>query len=405
MTDYDVVIIGGGAAGLTLSHRMGTVNERRGRPLRTALLEPPVGEHTPPPRTWCFWEPDGGPWDDLLTARWRDLTVVGSGGTEYRSPADPYVYKMLRSADMAAHVRDHADEHLRTRALYVTGLVDGPEHATVHATGPDGTETTLTARWVFDSRPAAMPPGGRTTLLQHFRGWFVRLPRETFDPGSAILMDLRPEQPRTGVAFGYVLPLSSREALVEYTEFGRAALTTAEYEKALTAYCAQAGLGEVEVGATEQGVIPMTDAPFSTRTGQRLFRIGTAGGATRPSTGYTFSGVARQTAAVAEALAADRTPVPPVPYRSRHLTMDAIMLAALDSGRVEGADFFERLFAGNRLGEVLAFLDGTSRLPKELRMGLTTPVAAMTRTTLDHLWHTLRTRVGASGRDAAGADG
>lgn len=399
MTDYDVVIIGGGAAGLTLSHRMGGVNERRGRPLRTALLEPPAGAHTPPPRTWCFWEPDAGPWDGLLTARWRDLSVVGHGGTEYRSPADPYVYKMLRSTDMAAHVRDHADEHLRSRESYVTGLVDGPEHATVHAIEPDGTEVSLTARWVFDSRPPPPPPGGRTRLLQHFLGWFVRLPQDTFDPGAAILMDLRPAQPRTGVAFGYVLPLSTRQALVEYTEFGRTALTTPEYEKALTAYCAQAGLGEVEVTATEQGIIPMTDAPFPTRTGRRLFRIGTAGGATRPSTGYTFSGVARQTAAVADALAADRTPVPPVPHRSRHLVMDAIMLAALDRGRVEGADFFERLFAGNRLGDVLAFLDGASRLPKELRMGLTTPVAAMSRSALDHLWHALRTREGTARPD------
>lgn len=399
MTDYDVVIIGGGAAGLTLSHRMGMVNERRGYPLRTALLEPPVGEHTPSPRTWCFWEPDGGPWDGLLTASWRDLSVVGHGGAEYRSPADPYVYKMLRSTDMADHVRDHADEYLEPRELYVTGLVDGSDHATVHATAPDGSEVSLTARWVFDSRPPALPTGGRTRLLQHFRGWFVRLPQDALDPGSAILMDLRPAQPRTGVAFGYVLPLSTREALVEYTEFGRTALTTPEYEKALTDYCVQAGLRDVEVTATEQGVIPMTDAPFPTRTGRRLFRIGTAGGATRPSTGYTFSGVVRQTAAVADALAADRTPVPPVPYRPRHLAMDAIMLAALDGGRVQGADFFERLFAGNRLGDVLAFLDGASRLPKELRMGLTTPVAAMSRSTLEHLWYVLRTRGGAGRPD------
>ncbi|MGW5878951.1 lycopene cyclase family protein [Nocardiopsis terrae] len=394
MADYEVVIIGGGAAGLTLAHRMGGVNERRGRPLRTALLEPPPGPHTPPPRTWCFWEAEGGLWDPLLAARWRDLTVLGPDGAEYRSPADPYLYKMLRSTDVAAHVRDRADEHLDQRELYVTGLVDGPDHATVHATAPDGAAVRLRARWVFDSRPPPMPRGGRTTLLQHFRGWFVRAPRDAFDPGAAVLMDLRPPQPRTGVAFGYVLPLSSREALVEYTEFGRSALTTAEYDAALTDHCDRVGLGDVEVTAAEQGVIPMTDAPFPTRTGRRLFRIGTAGGATRPSTGYTFSGVARQTAAVARALAEGRTPVPPVPYRARHLAMDAIMLRALDSGRVAGADFFTRLFAANRLGDVLAFLDGTSRLPGELAMGLTTPLGAMSRTTLDHLWYGLRTRAG-----------
>ncbi|GAB3699767.1 lycopene cyclase family protein [Nocardiopsis oceani] len=387
MTDYDVLIIGAGAAGLTLAQRMGEVNERRVSPLRAALLEPPPGPHTPPPRTWCFWEPDGGPWDPLLAARWEDLSVLGADGAEHRSSAAPYVYKMLRSADVEAHVRATADGHLDQRRLFVEDVADGDGHATVLAVAPDGERVRYTARWVFDSRPPAPPSGGRTRLLQHFRGWFVRTPEDTFDPAAAVLMDLRPPQPRNGVAFGYVLPLSRREALVEYTEFGRSALTTPEYERALKDYCERVGLPDVEVTAAEQGVIPMTDARFPTRTGRRLFRVGTAGGATRPSTGYTFSGVARQTAAIADALVAGRVPVPPVPHRRRHLAMDAIMLRALDSGRVSGADFFTRLFAANRLGDVLAFLDGDSRLPRELAMGLTTPVAAMSLTTAEHLWH------------------
>ncbi|WP_017584923.1 lycopene cyclase family protein [Nocardiopsis ganjiahuensis] len=392
MVDYDVVVIGAGAAGLTLAHRMGQVNERRVSPLRTALVEPPRGPSTPPPRTWCFWEPDGGPWDHLLAARWEDLTVVGPDGAEFRSPAEPYVYKMLRSADVDAHVRATADGHVEQRELYVEDVADGPDHATVSAVAPDGDRVVLTARWVFDSRPPSPPPVGRTHLLQHFRGWFVRTPQDAFDPDAAVLMDLRPPQPRRGVAFGYVLPLSRREALVEYTEFGRTALSTPEYDRALKDYCDRVGLPEVEVTAAEQGVIPMTDARFPTRTGRRLFRVGAAGGATRPSTGYTFSGVARQTSAIADALAADRVPVPPVPHRPRHLLMDAIMLRALASERVSGADFFTRLFAANRLGDVLAFLDGDSRFTRELAMGLTTPVAAMSLSTADHLWHTLRSR-------------
>ena len=68
MADYDVVIIGGGAAGLTLAHHIGEVNERRGRPLRTALLEPPPGPHTPPPRRERA--PTRGPADAPPSNRW-----------------------------------------------------------------------------------------------------------------------------------------------------------------------------------------------------------------------------------------------------------------------------------------------------------------------------------------------
>ncbi|WP_036555294.1 lycopene cyclase family protein [Nocardiopsis sp. CNT312] len=392
MADYDVAIIGGGAAGLTLTHLLGGVNDRGGRPLRVALLEPPPGPQTPPARTWCFWEPDGGPWDGLLAARWEHLSVIGPDGTVHSSPAAPYVYKMLRSGDVAAHVRALAGTHVDPLPLLVTGIEDGAERAVVEAGGPGGERERLTASWVFDSRPPSPPPRGRTHLLQHFRGWFVRTASDAFDPRAAVLMDLRPPQPPAGVAFGYVLPLSRREALVEYTEFGPAVLTVAEYERALADYCALLGLPEVEVTATEQGVIPMTDAPFRPRVGRRVFRVGTAGGATRPSTGYTFSGVGRQAAAVARALEEGRVPVPPVPHRRRHLAMDAVMLRALDTGRIRGAEFFAGLFASHPFGDVLAFLDGGSGLGRELAMGLSTPVGAMSLTSLDQVWYALRGR-------------
>ncbi|WP_040703472.1 lycopene cyclase family protein [Nocardiopsis salina] len=386
MPDYDFLIVGGGAAGLSLAHHLTGVNARRSQPLRAALLEPPPGASTPVPRTWCFWEPEGGRWDALLTASWKDLAVIGADGEVHRSSASPFVYKMLRSTDVEHHVRTHADDHLDQLTQRVIAVSDGPDHATVVARTPDGREVRHTARWVFDSRPAPPTTRGHTHLLQHFRGRFVRAAPGSFDPAAAVLMDLRPTQPDTGVAFSYVLPLTEREALVEYTEFGRQALTTPQYETALTDYCALAGINGVEVVASEQGVIPMTDGRFTTRTGRRLFRVGTAGGATRPSTGYTFSGVSRQIAAVADALAHDRVPVPPVPHRARHLTMDAIMLRALDRGRVSGADFFTGLFADNRLGNVLAFLDGRSAVPREIAIGLSTPVAAMSRATIEHAW-------------------
>src|SRR5699024_12343604 len=104
------------------------------------------------------------------------------------------------------------------------------------ADAPCGGRAPRPARWVFASRPAAPVSTGRTRLLQPFRGWFVRAPTDLFDPAAAVLMDMRTPQPRRGVAFGYVLPLSRREALVEYTEFGSTALTTAEYECALKYY-------------------------------------------------------------------------------------------------------------------------------------------------------------------------
>lgn len=392
MREFDVVVVGAGAAGLSLTHRLVEANVPGPRGEGVALLEPPPGPQRAPERTWCFWARDGGPWDGILAARWDRLEVAGPDGRRYLRSAAPLAYRMLRSRDFAAHV--HAGSGNAARyPVTVTGIEDGPERAVVRGRDAEGAPVAVAARWVFDSRPPSPLPPGRTTLLQHFRGWFVRTGTDTFAPDRAVLMDLRTPQPRAGVSFGYLLPLSAREALVEYTEFTRNVLDDAGYETALRDYTGRLlGLAEFTITATEQGVIPMTDARFRTRTGRRVFRIGTAGGATRPSTGYTFSGIQRQTAAVAASLARGRVPVPPVPHRARHLAMDAVLLRALDSGRLDGAEFFARLFARNPMRDVLGFLDGSSAPPRELAMGLTTPIGAMSRTAAEHAWYTLRVR-------------
>jgi lycopene beta-cyclase len=137
------------------------------------------------------------------------------------------------------------------------------------------------------------------------------------------------------------------------------------------------------VEATEDGVIPMTDASFARRTGDRLFRLGTAGGATRASTGYTFSAMQRQAAQIAELLLEERLPLPPRPYPLRHRWMDAVLLRALDRGYVDGPRLFTSLFADNPSDRVIRFLDGTSSPADELAIMGSTPMTAMTRSAVE----------------------
>ena len=247
----------------------------------------------------------------------------------------------------------------------------------------DGRTLTLRSRYVFDSRPLRALPAARTRLLQHFRGWFVRTRTDRFDPAVADLMDFRVPQPRHGLAFGYVLPLAPDRALVEYTEFSRTPLTTAAYEAALGHYAREVlRLGEFTVDTAEQGVIPMTDARFPRRAGAAVFRIGTAGGATRPATGYTFAAVQRHSRAIAAALRDGHGSVP-APHGRRALAMDAVLLRALDTGRIDGPAFFIGLFRRTPPQRLLRFLDGATSVREEWGIGLRTPVGPMLRTALE----------------------
>ena len=382
MTETDVLVIGAGAAGLSLARHLADGPTA----LTATVVEAPPGPLRPGPRTWCFWEDGPGELDTMVYASWDRLSVHQPDGTRLTAHVAPLRYKMIRSTDFEAAVGRTLAAHPRITRLTgtVTDVRDGPSGArVVHAT-EQGEERRLHARWVFDSRPPGRLPPARSTLLQHFRGWFVRLRDDTFDPRAAVLMDLRTPQPRRGLSFGYVLPFSAREALVEYTEFSSHVREVADYERELHRYTRHVlGLGPLEVTAAEQGVIPMSDAVFPVRAGASVFRIGGAGGATRPSTGYTFAPIQRQVRAVADALRAGRTPEPPPVHGARARAMDAVLLRALSTGRLDGAEFFGRLFRRNPAPRLLRFLDGRTGPLEELRVGLTTPVPAMLLSALE----------------------
>ncbi|MFD8427986.1 lycopene cyclase family protein [Streptomyces coelicoflavus] len=374
----DVIVVGGGAAGLGLAHRLTETGAAT-----VTVIEPPDSPLRPPERTWCYWGegPDG--LDEVVSASWPLLRLHGADGRPITVDPAPFTYRMVRSTDFERLVHGRlarADGGRLLRAT-VESVHEVPGGAEVRCTLLGGWSLTLRARRVFDSRPPRALPPARTQLLQHFRGWFVRTDTARFDPAVADLMDFRVPQPAHGLAFGYVLPLTPDRALVEYTEFSRDALTTEAYESALGHYCREIlGLGELTVERAEQGGIPMTDARFPRRSGAAVFRIGAAGGATRPATGYTFAATQRQSRAVAAALRDGHGTVLPAPHGPRALAMDAILLRALDTGRIDGPDFFTGLFRRVPAERLLRFLDGATSLREEWGIGLRTPVLPMLRT-------------------------
>lgn len=370
--DVDLALVGGGGAASLVLAALGRYNPG----VRVAIVDPVHKRGQD--RTWAFWGTPGTFLDPLLSATWSEADVVTPAGRRVL-PLQPLRYAMLRSAPLY-ELAGQAEKLLS--AVRVTERAEQAvdDGSRVVISGPDG-EPLVRAAWALDSRPRPPRRPGRTSWLQHFRGWWLESDRPVFDPGRAVLMDFRTPQPARGVSFGYVLPVSDRFALVEYTEFSPAVLSSDEYDAALRGYADLLGLdlGELRVREIEDGVIPMTDGPFDPHPSPRVVRLGTAGGATRPSTGFTFSAMARQADDIAQAVAAGRPPVPSPPYPARHLWMDAVQLRALDRGLVDGVAFFDRLFARNPAERVLRFLDGTTTLREDLTLMSSTPLLPMTR--------------------------
>ncbi len=367
---------------------LAALDRRDVRGLRVAVIDPVHRRGAD--RTWAFWgRPDDG-LDPLLTASWSRVEVTTPERHRVLDLA-PLRYAMLRSAPVYERA---ARAERRLGAVRVgaraEAVEDDGDRVTVHAGG-----STLRASWVLDSRPRPPRRAGRTNWLQHFRGWWLEADRPLFDPGRAVLMDFRTPQPIRGVSFGYVLPVNDRYALVEYTEFTPGLLTDAGYDAALAGYRDRLGLdpARLRVREVENGVIPMTDGPFDPRPSPRVVRLGTGGGATRPSTGFTFAAMHRQAGQIAAALADGRAPVPAPAYPRRHRWLDAVALRALDRGGVGGPAFFDRLFDRNPAERVLRFLDGTTSPAEEVALMGTTPVAPMLTATAGDAAARLRDRL------------
>jgi lycopene beta-cyclase len=390
----DLAVVGAGGAGLsvlTQLDRLVTAASANGRPVAvpTVVLIDPVHRRSND-RTWCFWDDGHNDVEPAVHRAWSKVALIDALGRSQVLDLGSMRYVMVRSQDFYALADDAA---ARIGAVRIPAPADQVHDGLVLAGG-----LRVRARWILDSRPAPAFRRANTSLLQHFRGWTVRFARDMFDPELPILMDFSVPQPTRGVAFGYVLPSTTRRALIEYTEFSGVRLPGAGYDTALHAYLHRrfgAAPNDYVIDHIEDGAIPMTDAVHARRVDARTFRLGTAGGATRGSTGYTFAAMQRQAASVAAAILAGDEPLPPAAYPARHRWMDAVMLRALDRGLLGGPELFVSLFRGNPTERVGRLRDGRTTRREEFALMTTAPTWPMLRATVEDVAARVRRRRGA----------
>lgn len=347
----DIAVLGAGCAGLTLAVRL----VREGLGDRRLVLVDPRRDWTRD-RTWCFWTTLDHPFAGLETASWNRWEVRADGRSVVREwPGVRYVHLPADAVYRAA--LDELATHPGVTVLAdvaAHGLAEDADGVTVTTShGP------LRAGVVVDTRPPsfAAPAGPRhLRLLQHFLGWQVVTARPVFDPSVVTLMDFDvPQSP--GAHFTYVLPFSPTEALVEDTHFSPAPLPEAAYAGALAGWLdRRAGPGGWAVRHTERGVLPMSQEPFDARPSRRVHRLGLAGGAARPATGYGFLAIQRSAAALAPALLRDPlAPVPPV-RAARTEWLDAVFLEWLDLHPAAAPAMFLTLFDRTPPARLVRFL-------------------------------------------------
>lgn len=359
---YDYIFLGAGAAALSLVMRMrhsGLLNQQK------VLL---VDRHLEPrnDRTWCYWEQHAGFFDPVVHHRWPSLLFRAPG---YELPLDiaPFEYKMIRGIDFYEYCFAAIKNCPQVESLVGEITFRETEQGRTEV-AVNGIPLHNNGAVVFNSLHTPGPvTNDNLALLQHFTGWVIEAGEACFDPRQATLMDFRVSQ-KEGTTFAYVLPLTATRALIEYTLFTKKLLSTQEYEEALRNYLhTQLQVKDYRIVEKEFGVIPMSDRRYPFKY-QGMYHIGTAGGQTKGSTGYTFQFIQKQSEWIIQRLQnglplPDRFPAP-----GRFHFYDAVLLNLLVKGDPPGREIFTRLFRKNRAHRVFKFLDNETNLAEELRL-------------------------------------
>jgi lycopene beta-cyclase len=203
-------------------------------------------------------------------------------------------------------------------------------------------------------------------LLQHFKGWMIETEKPVFNPGEATLMDFRTDQ-QHGTTFVYVMPFSETKALVEYTLFSEKILELFQYEEGLKEYITKhLRIDSYKIIETEFGVIPMTNHRFPANEGN-IINIGSAGGQTKGSSGYTFRFIQKNSAEMTERLSQGKHPADKS-VKGKYHFYDSVLLNILHNKKLSGKEIFSDLFQKNKPQQVLRFLDNESSLSDELKI-------------------------------------
>jgi lycopene beta-cyclase len=371
-TDADLLILGGGCAGLSLALRLA---ERSGPCRRVMVIEsrPDYAND----RAWCFWRLGPHRYEPLVKKTWSRLAVrsaeqtvdVDCARTPYQLLEAGAFYDYARESIASA---DSVRLHTGVSVLVPPRPVQGGWRVETSAGG-------LTALQVIDTRPPTSPRLGDAVLWQSFFGQELTCERPVFDPSRVGLMDFANDAPGA-VAFTYVLPLAPDRALVETTVFDPYPRAPAElalrHQRAVRRLC---GASSTRMTRHEAGILPMGIARHPGSLGPGHLRVGLMSGAARPATGYAFQRIQRWADTCAAALQQGKTPSGHAADPLLTRVMDRLFIDVMRTRPERAPELFTRLFDRTDTSRIVRFLSDRATLTDRLAVAASLPTGLFLR--------------------------
>ncbi|MDR9419075.1 lycopene cyclase family protein [Gracilimonas sp.] len=366
---YDIIIAGGGLSGLSLAWYLAK-GDYKGNVLVVDSTFAPTND-----KTWCFWTAHEPPFKQIIYKKWNKTWVSVLDYSTFRY-MNEYSYYCIRSGDFRECVLRELRKY-KNFDLLEENILDFSSNKNKAVLLTKNGDSYL-ANHIFQSvfKPKGLDDSSiKYPLIQHFLGWEVHTTEPTFDSETFTIMDFD-EDFSPGVGFMYVLPFTQEKALLEFTVFSEETLPKKIYKKKIKHYLYhQFGIDKdhYEIKRKEYGEIPMEDRPHIPLYEKNIYNLGSVGGQTKPSTGYTFTRIQDYTQKLARNLIQGFDPLPPQPSKLKYRYYDLLLLHILSNSTEESLKVFHSLFKKNSLDEIFRFLGEETNLKQDLKIMSSVP--------------------------------
>ena len=262
MKEFDYIIIGGGCAGLSLAYELEIKNKLKENTL--AIIE--TRKEYRRDKTWSFWKVFDHNFDDCVIKNWNNFTINTSEGFRELSNKS-FPYQSINSEKFYKKINSR--------------LSSNPNVSLFKNLNNINSKNSLVFNSVFEGEI------DKSKLWQHFQGIEIETSKDIFDDEIINLMDFNCDQ-KNDVHFFYTLPFNKNRALIETTWLSDLEdQSLMNYDLQLENYIKNnLGIKNYNINFKEKGAIPLFYPSFNDYS--KTINIGTAGGMTRLSTGYTF---------------------------------------------------------------------------------------------------------------------
>jgi lycopene beta-cyclase len=362
LEEFDYVIAGGGAAGLSLAYRF---TLEKFSEYKIALVDPEVKSGTD--HTWCSWLKGDNIFDNCAKNNFKRIKVAGKA-FDKEFDISPYHYRMIESSRFYDFVNSAIENSPNVKRFTSKIQQVSQRESGVDVLMDSGSQ--IRGQHVFKSyldKPANLKMNNNLYVDQHFKGWFIKTTEPYFDINMCTFMDFRIDQ-KGETRFMYVLPTSSHQALVEVAIFSNNMLTQENYDQIIADYIKEIlHIKQYVVDDTEFGIIPMTVKGFESSDSEKITLFGTAGGGIKASTGFAFERIQRQCDAIIECIE-QKKDINVSVFPKRFSLYDATLLNIIINGSISGEDVFIRLFKKNPPQQLFKFLDDRTTLSEEIKI-------------------------------------